>query len=97
MGVIEPNLRRAEIERARRKRPDSLGAYDLYLRALPHFASDMPEDAKIGMEFLEQALGIDQITPPLMLIWRGGWKCALSAAVLMRPMSRRAYGMRARR
>ena len=95
VGVIEPNLRRAEIERARRKRPDSLGAYDLYLRALPHFASDMPEDAKIGMEFLEQAL--TQITPPLMLIWRGVWKCALCAVVLMRPMSRRAYGMHARR
>ena len=59
VGVIEPNVRRAEIERARRKRPESLGAYDLYLRALPHFASDMPEDAKIGMEFLEEALKID--------------------------------------
>ena len=34
-GVIEPTLRQAEIERARRKRPDSLDAYDLYLRALP--------------------------------------------------------------
>jgi len=33
-GVIEPALRQAEIERARRKRPDSLDAYDLYLRAL---------------------------------------------------------------
>ena len=29
-------LRRAEIERAQRKRPESLDAYDLYLRALPH-------------------------------------------------------------
>lgn len=26
VGIIEPNLRRAEIERARRKRPDNLGA-----------------------------------------------------------------------
>jgi len=34
-GVIEPMLRQAEIERARRKRPDNLDAYDLYLRALP--------------------------------------------------------------
>ena len=39
VGIIEPNLRRAEIERARRKRPDNLGAYDLYLQALPHLAS----------------------------------------------------------
>jgi len=34
-GIIEPTLRQAEIERARRKRADSLDAYDLYLRALP--------------------------------------------------------------
>ena len=35
VGAIEPTLRRAEIDPARRKRPDSLDAYDLYLRALP--------------------------------------------------------------
>ena len=34
VGAIEPSLRRAEIERARRKRPDRLDAYDLYLQAL---------------------------------------------------------------
>ena len=33
VGVIEPSLRQAEIERAKRKRPDSLDAYDCYLRA----------------------------------------------------------------
>jgi TolB-like protein len=36
VGLIEPQIRTSEIERARRKRPDSLDAYDLYLRALPH-------------------------------------------------------------
>ena len=36
VGAIEPSLLHAEIERAKRKRPDSLDAYDLYLRALPH-------------------------------------------------------------
>ena len=41
-GVIEPALRQAEIERARRKRPDSLDAYDLYLRALPLLSSRCP-------------------------------------------------------
>ncbi len=59
VGIIEPNVRRAEIERAQRKRPDSLDAYDLYLRALPHLASAMPEDAKIGMGYLEEALKLD--------------------------------------
>jgi adenylate cyclase len=46
VGVVEPSLRQSEIERSRRKPPENLDAYDLYLRALPHFASDMPEDAK---------------------------------------------------
>ena len=44
-GVIEPALRQSEIERARHKRPDSLDAYDLYLRALPYAFTPMPEDA----------------------------------------------------
>lgn len=35
IGVFEPHIRRAEIERARRKPPGNLDAYDLYLRALP--------------------------------------------------------------
>src|SRR5260370_33311 len=35
IGAIEPSLRRVEIERARRRRPDSLDAWDLYLRASP--------------------------------------------------------------
>ena len=35
VGIIEPTIQRAEIERARQKRPENLDAYDLYLRALP--------------------------------------------------------------
>jgi adenylate cyclase len=59
VGIIEPHLRRAEIERAQRKRPESLDAYDFYLRALPHLTSAMPEDAAAGVGYLEQALGLD--------------------------------------
>jgi len=36
VGAIEPSLRGAEIARAERKRPENLGPYDLYLRALSH-------------------------------------------------------------
>ena len=35
IAAVEPTLRKAEVERARRKRPDNLDAYDLLLRALP--------------------------------------------------------------
>ena len=33
VGILEPTIQLAEIERARRKRPENLGAYDYYLRA----------------------------------------------------------------
>jgi adenylate cyclase len=58
-GVIEPTLRQAEIERARRKRPDSVDAYDLYLRALPFAYTSMPEDAEKALGLLEQAIKLD--------------------------------------
>ena len=59
VGAIEPSLRRAEIERARRKRPDSLDAYDLYLRALPHAYANTPADTDEALRFLKEALRLD--------------------------------------
>jgi hypothetical protein len=56
VGAIEPSLRQAEVERARRKRPDSLDAYDLYLRVLPFASRAMPEDADAALPLLEQAI-----------------------------------------
>ena len=59
VGVVEPSLRQSEIEHSRRKRPENLDAYDLYLRALPHMASVMAADARIAAGFLEDALKLD--------------------------------------
>src|SRR6266436_138234 len=58
-GVIEPTLRQSEIERARRKRPDSLDAYDLYLRALPDAFATMPEDADRALTLLDKAIELE--------------------------------------
>src|SRR5437660_11949063 len=58
-GVIEPTLRQAEIERAKRKRPDSLDAYDLYLRALPNAFAAMSETADQALPLLQQAIAIE--------------------------------------
>ncbi|MDQ3199436.1 MAG: transcriptional regulator [Verrucomicrobiota bacterium] len=58
-GVIEPTLRQTEIERARRKRPESLDAYDLYLRALPHAFTAMPEDADKALTLLVKAVELE--------------------------------------
>jgi TolB-like protein/Tfp pilus assembly protein PilF len=57
IGAIEPSLRKAEIERVKRKRPDSLDAYDLVLRALPY--QSMPESAAVAIPLLEKALQLE--------------------------------------
>jgi adenylate cyclase len=59
VGAIEPSLRRAEVERVTRKRPDSLDAYDLVLRAQPEVDSGMPVRATKALGFLERALALD--------------------------------------
>lgn len=63
VGAIEPSLRRAEIERARRKRPDRLDAYDLYLRAMPHTYANTARDNDEALRFLEGALLLDPDYP----------------------------------
>jgi adenylate cyclase len=59
VAAIEPNLRHAEIERAKRKRPENLDAYDLVLRATPLADTGMPDGASRALPFLEKALSID--------------------------------------
>ena len=59
IGAIEPSLREAEIERVRRKRPDSLDAYDLVLRALPHATVPMPDEAAKAISLLGRALDLE--------------------------------------
>jgi tetratricopeptide (TPR) repeat protein len=59
VGAIEPNLRHAELNRLRRRRPASLEAYDLVLRAQPFAHSHLAEDAAIAIPLLTQALAIE--------------------------------------
>jgi adenylate cyclase len=59
VAAIEPSLRQAEIERVKRKRPDSLDAYDLVLRALPHVYTAMPDGAAKALPLLESALNME--------------------------------------
>ena len=56
VGIVEPSVQKSEIERSRRKRPESLDAYDLYLRALPFVQSLDPESAPIAAGLLSDAL-----------------------------------------
>jgi len=63
IGAIEPSLREAEIERAKRKRPENLDAYDLYLRALPHAYVPMPAEADKGIDLLKRSLALEPDYP----------------------------------
>jgi len=59
VGAIEPSLRKAELDRIRRKRPDSLDAYDLVLQAMPFAYSHMPDKAAVAIPLLEKALELE--------------------------------------
>jgi TolB-like protein len=59
VSAIEPSLRRAEFERVKRKRPDSLDAYDLVLQAQPDVDSGMPAQVSKALVLLGRALALD--------------------------------------
>ncbi len=58
VGIIEPKLRHAEMERARRKPTESLDAYDLYLRALAQF-TDSHEGNLEALRLIHRAIELD--------------------------------------
>jgi tetratricopeptide (TPR) repeat protein len=58
VSAIEPSLRRAEVERVKRKRPESLDAYDLLLRAIS-FDMAMPDGVAKAMPILERVLELE--------------------------------------
>lgn len=59
VGAIAPSVRAAEIDRVKRKRPDSLDAYDLVLRAQLDVDSGMPEQVTRALVLLERAIELD--------------------------------------
>lgn len=59
VGAIAPSVRRAEIDRVKRKRPESLDAYDLVLRAQLDVDSGMPEQVTRALVLLERAIELD--------------------------------------
>ena len=59
VGAIEPNLRRAEVDRIRRQRPNSFNAYDLLLRSQQSVFAGMPREAATAIPLLEEALRLE--------------------------------------
>ncbi len=58
-SAIQPSIRRAEVERARKKRPETLAAYDLVMRSLPHLWSHNPEDNREAIALLTRGLALE--------------------------------------
>ena len=59
VGVIAPQIERAEIERARRKPTGSLSAYDNYLRAMPHLHRGTQVSINEALPLFYNAMQID--------------------------------------
>ncbi|WP_371826888.1 adenylate/guanylate cyclase domain-containing protein [Microvirga sp. VF16] len=71
VGAIEPTITLSEIERAKRKRPDSLDAYDCVMRALPAIWSQDAETTAEGLRLAEQAIALDSTyaLPKALAAW----------------------------
>jgi TolB-like protein/tetratricopeptide (TPR) repeat protein len=68
IGLIEPRIRTAEIERARRKHPQNLDAYDLYWRALPLMQSSQGSLYTEAVDLLDQAVALESNFAPILAL-----------------------------
>jgi TolB-like protein/Tfp pilus assembly protein PilF len=59
VSAIAPTIRTAEIERARRKRPQNLEAYDYVMRALPHVWALTSADSAEALRLTVAAIKLD--------------------------------------
>lgn len=71
VGLIEPQIRKSEIERARRKRPENLDAYELFLRAGPMILGPERAEWNEAIELLHRAISLDPGYAPAYAIC--GW------------------------
>jgi TolB-like protein len=71
IGSIEPRIRKAEIQRSRRKRPESLDAYDLYHRAQALISGTSHDGYSQAVTLLDRALELDPGFAPSLAM--AGW------------------------
>jgi adenylate cyclase len=92
IGALQPAIRAAEIQRARRTRPDSVDVYDLYLQALPHVSALERTANAQALELLHRALVIDKRYPTAiaMVAWCHAQRCIYHWSDNVEEDSRRA-------
>jgi len=66
-SLVEPTIRWAEIERSRRERPDSIEAYDLYLRALPMHLTQTRDANAEAIGLLLKAVELEPNNPTFLV------------------------------
>ncbi len=64
VGAIEPELGKVERERAKSKKPESLDAWDLYLRGMSHLYQYTKEELAAARDLFEQAIALDPSLGP---------------------------------
>jgi adenylate cyclase len=72
-GALQPSIRLAEVERAGRKRPQDLGAYDYAMRAIRHVWTLDKDDASTALDLLERGLAIDPGYPLALALSAWCW------------------------
>ncbi len=70
-GVIEPTLQAAEVRRSAERPTTDLSAYDLYLRALPHYHSYDTDRLVQALDLLGQAIERDARYGPALALAAG--------------------------
>ena len=91
-SAVEAHVQAAEIKRARSKPTDSLSAYDFYLRALPAYFGQTPDDYDRARTLFDRALELDPEYPEALglmtdsianrtiLGWTDSWSSGVDAA-----------------
>jgi TolB-like protein/Tfp pilus assembly protein PilF len=92
VSAVETQVQAAEIRRARSKPTDSLSAYDFYLRALPAYFGQAPEDYNRARTLFDSALELDpeyaealglmtdSVANRTILGWTDSWASGVDAA-----------------
>jgi TolB-like protein len=68
VSIVEPMIKRAEIERTRLKPPSSLDAYDLYLQALALHLATEPGATARAIDLIERSLALEPDFPPAIAV-----------------------------